>query len=356
MEGQEDVVASRGDRATLASIAAAAGVSVSTVSKVLNGRPDVAASTRSHVQNVLHELSYRPRRGDPTAARSIALLFHGHLVTYSLEILEGVLGEAAHAGVDVVVARTDLSQDAARRRIRERAGTHWQAVIAVTTAASELSALSRARVPTVVIDPMGVPNADVISVGSTNFSGGLAATQHLLDLGHRRIAYVGGTASSSCNQARLQGFRGAMEAAGARVPKGYVRDGSFDYEDGLVAGAALLELPQPPTGIFAANDEMALGVLEAARSRGLRVPSELSVVGFDDTEVARVSSPPLTTVAQPLRRMGSVALRTALRLGMGEHVDSHHVELATELVIRESTAAPPVALADAGGRRRTKTA
>jgi LacI family transcriptional regulator len=297
-------LSSKAERATLATIAAAAGVSVATVSKVLNGRPDVAAATRSRVQQVLNDLSYQPRRGDPPPARSIALLFHGPIVTYSLEILEGVLSEAIQADVDVVVARTDLSQEAARR-IRERAGTQWQAVIAVTTAASELSALSRAHVPTVVIDPMGVPTAEVISVGSTNFAGGLAATQHLLDLGHRRIAYVGGTASSSCNQARLQGYRAAMEAAGARVLKGYERDGTFEYQDGIVAGAALLELPQPPTAIFAANDEMALGVLEAARTRGVRVPFELSLIGFDDTEVARVASPPLTTVAQPLRRIAT---------------------------------------------------
>jgi LacI family transcriptional regulator len=119
----------------------------------------------------------------------------------------------------------------------------------------------------------------------------------------------------------------------------------------------LLDLPQPPTAIFAANDEMALGVLEAARTRGLRVPEDLSVVGFDDTEVARVAAPPLTTVAQPLRRMGGVAFRTALRLGNGEHVDSHHVELATELVVRNSSAPPSVALAPARGNGRpTKTA
>ncbi|HEY7008012.1 MAG TPA: substrate-binding domain-containing protein, partial [Jatrophihabitantaceae bacterium] len=111
--------------------------------------------------------------------------------------------------------------------------------------------------------------------------------------------------------------------------------------DGVVEGGALLDLPRPPTAIFAGNDESALGVLEAARSRGLRVPEDLSLVGFDDTEAARVASPPLTTVAQPLRKMGAVALRTALRLAAGERVDSHHVELATELVVRGSTASPP---------------
>ncbi len=340
-------------RATLATIAAAAGVSVATVSKVVNGRPDVAPSTRSRVEHTLHEFGYEPRRGERPRADAIGLLFHGPLTTYSLEILEGVLAAANEAGVEVVIARTDIATGRSAQLIRDRSVDDWQAVIAVTTAASELSALSRAHVPTVVIDPIGTPGVDIISVGSTNFAGGLAATQHLLDLGHSRIAYVGGTPSAACNQARLQGFRGAMESARVRVPKNYVQSGHFMYEDGLVAGAALLDLPQPPTAVFAANDEMALGVLEAARTRGIRVPQELSVLGFDDTEVARVASPPLTTIAQPLRRMGSVALRTALRLGAGDHVDSHHVELATDLVVRESTAHPAAATATNGhGSRR----
>lgn len=343
-------------RATLATIAAAAGVSVATVSKVVNGRPDVAPVTRARVEQMLADHAYEPRRGDRPRAAAIALLFHGPLTTYSLEILEGILAAANEVGVEVTVARTDIGSERSAQLIRERSVNDWQAVIAVTTAVSELSALSRAHVPTVVIDPIGAPGVDIISVGSTNFAGGLAATQHLLDLGHRRIAYVGGTTGAACNQARLQGFRGAMEAAGARIPRGYVQAGTFMYEDGLVAGAALLDLPQPPTAVFAANDEMALGVLEAARTRGIRVPQELSVIGFDDTEVARVASPPLTTVAQPLRRMGSVALRTALRLGAGERVDSHHVELATELVVRESTAPPPIELTHGSGRRRSKSA
>jgi LacI family transcriptional regulator len=349
-------VSTRAERATLAQIALAAGVSVSTVSKVVNGRPDVAPGTRSLVQQVLHDLSYQPRRVEGSRPPAVALLFHGPLMTYSLEILEGVLAAATDVEADVVVARVDVSAQAARR-IHERAVTDWDAVIAVTTVAHELSVLSRAHVPTVVIDPVGAPQSDVVSVGSTNFAGGLTATHHLLELGHRRIAYLGGTPGAACNQARLQGFRGAMEAAGAHIGKGYTRSGNFEYNDGLIEGAALLELPQPPTAIFAANDEMALGILEAARSRGLRVPDDLSVVGFDDTEVARVASPQLTTVAQPLRRMGAVALRTALRLGAGEHIDSHHVELATELVVRGSTAAPPAELSAARtGTRPMKSA
>ncbi len=132
-----------------------------------------------------------------------------------------------------------------------------------------------------------------------------------------------------------------MEAAGAPVPPSYVRTRHFHYPDGVAGGAALFDLIEPPTAIFAGCDEIALGVLEAARARGLRVPEDLSIVGFDDTQIARMGSPPLTTVRQPLRKMGGVAVRTALRLAAGERVDSHHVELATELVVRGSTASPP---------------
>jgi LacI family transcriptional regulator len=122
------------------------------------------------------------------------------------------------------------------------------------------------------------------------------------------------------------------------VLPGYVSHGRFEYSDGVAGGAALLDLPQAPTAVFAGSDEMALGVVEAARERGLRIPEDLSIVGFDDTLLARMASPPLTTVRQPLREMGQVAVRTALRLVAGETIESHHVELATQLVVRSSTA------------------
>jgi LacI family transcriptional regulator len=216
------------------------------------------------------------------------------------------------------------------------------AVITVTSElpGSDLSALSRARIPVVVIDPFNLPRTKVISVGSTNFTGGLSAAGHLLELGHRQIAYVGGPAEAACNQARMQGYRAAMEAAGLPVPDGYVRYGRFHHSDGVAEGASLLALPEPPTAVFAGSDETALGIVEAARSRGLRVPEDLSIVGFDDTSVARFASPPLTTVRQPLREIGGAALRRALALAAGEKVDSYHVELATELVVRDSTAPP----------------
>jgi LacI family transcriptional regulator len=341
-------LASRDRRATLANVAASAGVSVATVSKVLNGRDDVAPATRALVQGLLQEHDYVARRGRPARSPAIELFFHGQLNAYHTEVLQGVVEAATEAGVAVVVSMRPRGQRGAGASrpaawARELAAAGRQATILVTSelAAADLTALTRARMPVVVIDPLNLPSARVTSVGSTNFAGGLLATRHLLDLGHRRIAYLGGPAAAACNQARLHGYRGAMEAAGAPVPDEYVRTGRFSYEHGVAGGAALLDLPAPPTAVFAGSDETALGVIEAARGRGLRIPEDLSVVGFDDTPVARLAAPPLTTVRQPLRGMGAVAVRTALRLAAGERVDSHHVELATELVTRQSTARPP---------------
>ncbi|MEU8277062.1 LacI family DNA-binding transcriptional regulator [Microbispora bryophytorum] len=328
-------------RATLATVAASAGVSVATVSKVLNGRSDVAPETRSLVLSLLEQYDYvaPPQRRGEVAPDTIEVEFDADLNAYSTEIVQGAVQAGADLDVAVVVSiRRNADRTAGWARELVAAGR--RALVAVTgeLTSGQLAALSRARLPLVVIDPLNLPRARVTSVGSTNFAGGLAATQHLLGLGHRRVAYLGGPATATCNQARLHGYRAAMEAGDASVLPGYVRTGHFHYHDGMTGGTALLDLPEAPSAIFAGCDDIALGVLEAARARGLRVPEDLSIVGFDDTQIARMASPPLTTVRQPLREMGAVAVRTALRLAAGEQVESHHVELATELVVRGSTA------------------
>jgi LacI family transcriptional regulator len=351
---REDVVASESGRATLATVAASAGVSVATVSKVLNGRTDVAPATRALIQTLLRQHDYTARRAPATRRGTtpapVELMFGGHLNAYSTAIIQGVVTAAATAGITVAVSLRDEEprSAAAQRRgswARDLAAAGRTAVIVVVkdVTADDLHVLARARLPLVVVDPLHLPRALVTSVGSTNFAGGMAATEHLLSLGHRRIGYLGGPAAAACNQARMQGYRAAMDAAGAPVADGYVRTGTFGYQDGVTGGAVLLDLPQPPTAVFAGSDETAAGVIEAARTRGLRIPEDISIVGFDDSQVAWFASPPLTTVRQPLHEMGGVALRTALRLAHGEKLDSHHVELATELVVRGSTAAPPPA-------------
>ena len=345
-------------RVTLATVAASSGVSIATVSKVLNGRTDVASKTRALVQEALRQHDYvasAPRRSKAEAHPSVEVELDDGLRAYSSEIVQGVINAGAQAGVAVVVS-THAGRAGNKPAERPAAWANGlaaagrRAVIVVTSelTAEHLTALSRARMPIVLVDPMNMPGAEVTSVGSTNFAGGLAATQHLLALGHRRIGYVGGPANATCNQARMHGYRAAMETENAAVLPGYVTSGLFDYQTGVDVGGAMLDLPERPTAIFAGSDEVAVGVVEAARVRGLRVPQDLSIVGFDDTQLARTASPPLTTVRQSLQEIGAVALRTALRLAEGEAIEFHHVELATTLIVRGSTAPP------ASGARRVR--
>lgn len=337
-------------RPTLATVAASAGVSVATVSKVLNGRSDVAAATRVIVQEVLQQHNYVRSTPPPlnlSPHPTVEIEVDGALNAYSCEVVQGVIDAGSQMGVAVVVSshvgsggNRPVERAAVWARALESSGR--RGVIAVTgkLTAEHLRALSRAKIPLVVIDPMTMPHARVNSVGSTNFAGGLTATRHLLALGHLRIAYIGGPETAACNQARVHGYRAAMESGDAPILPGYVTTGRFDYETGATIGGRLFDLSTPPTAIFAGCDEIALGVIEAARIRGLSVPRDISIVGFDDSQIARMAAPPLTTVRQPLKEIGGVALRTALRLATGEAIESHHVELATTLIVRGSTAPP----------------
>lgn len=321
------------------------------MSKVVNGREDVAADTRAHVVELLRAHDYVPpsaRRAPatPTTSTTVELLLRGPFAAYTTQLVEGIVDAGAETGSAIVVGRLD------ERRLPAASSLEWarqlsaagRAGVIVVTAAltrSHIDALALVRLPLVVIDPVNLPRAEVTSVGSTNFAGGLTATQHLLELGHERIAYVGGPRSSGCNQARLHGYRAALENAGISPDPELVRNDEFSYDVGRAAGGELLDLPDRPTAVVGGSDTIALGVMEAARVRGLRVPDDVSITGFDDTELATMASPPLTAIRQPLREMGRVALRTVLRMAAGTELDSHHVELATELVVRGTTGPPP---------------
>jgi LacI family transcriptional regulator len=328
-------------RVTLAQVAAAAGVSVPTVSKVLNGREDVAPATRARVEEVLDVHEYVPRRRRRLAPRQrLDLVLDGLRSWYGMEIIHGVVTAGQKIGVDVTVGTTPF----------DVAGPEWvQAVVArgalgVIVVTSSLSgeqceAFKAAGVPLVVIDPVGVADG-LPSVGATNWAGGLSATEHLIALGHRRIAVLGGRPEALCARARVHGYRAALEAADIAPDDRMVRYGDFEFELAYRNAGELLDLDDPPTGIFATSDTQAFGVVEAARVRGLRVPQDLSVVGFDDLSISRWAAPPLTTVRQPMAAMGQVACQTLVRLAGGEQLASTRVELATELVVRESTAPP----------------
>ena len=331
-------------RATLAVIAKAAGVSLPTVSKVLNGRADVAPETRAAIERLLVEYEYVPlgRRRQREPTRVIDLVFNGLKSPYSLEIIRGVTEAAAEAGLDVVVGLTP-EDPVGVSWARKLATAGREGIIAVTSTLTPQQGrqFTDLGVPLVVIDPVDLPGDHVPSVGATNWAGGLAATEHLVQLGHHRIAAIGGRVDALCSRARLHGYRAALDAAGLPTDPVLIRHGNFHYEPAYQHAFDVLDLKNPPTAVFAGNDLQAFAVLEAARVRGLRVPEDLSVVGFDDLPMARWAAPPLTTVRQPLADMGRMAVRVLLRLNAGDQLETHRVELATQLIVRESTAPPP---------------
>ncbi|WP_308291793.1 LacI family DNA-binding transcriptional regulator [Microbacterium jejuense] len=326
---------------TLKEIAARTGVSLTTISKVLNGASDVSSSTRALVEEQLRQSGYRRRRSRQRR-EYIEVVLQELGGDWALAIIEGVRESAAEAGLAVSLS---VSGD------RRSAGPEWVdavvrrsptgIILLFADVPAEGRATLKARgIPFVIIDPAGDPAPGIPSVGSANWSGGVAATRHLLELGHRRVAAITGPEQVMASLARLDGYRSAMTAAGAAIDAEWVRFGDFHRNGGERHAAELLRLPSPPTAIFAGNDLQALGVLHAASAAGVVVPRDLSVVGFDDLAVAELARPRLTTIHQPLREMAEQATRLVLQLAEDPQREITRVELATSLVVRDSTAAP----------------
>jgi LacI family xylobiose transport system transcriptional regulator len=329
-------------RVTLAQVAEQAGVSISTVSKVLNGRQDVSRPTRLKVERLLEAHAYRRTPRSASEAPLIEIVFHELESIWGMELIRGVekVAKANHASVVLTESGT-----------RHLPGPDWvggvlqRRPVGVVLVFSSLPPAVKKQlwsrsIPFVIIDPAGDPEPDVPSVGSANWSGGLAATRHLVECGHRRIGIITGPQDMLCSMARLDGYRSAMSLAGLESDPGLVTFGDFHVSGGYERAMELLRRPDRPTAIFAGSDLQALGVLEAARVSGLRVPHDLSVVGYDDVPLAQWSSPALTTVHQPLRKMAEEAAKMLLRLRAGDSPTTR-LELHTHLVVRHSTAAPP---------------
>jgi LacI family transcriptional regulator len=326
----------------MADIAEMTGVSVPTVSKVINGRKDVSAATRRRVEAAILEHGYQRSPGTRSRAPLLEVIFHELESEWALEIVRGVERVAGRNHLAVVLSEMQGRRTPGRGWIEGVLARRPTGVIAVFSDLDESmrSQLAARDIPYVVVDPTGEPLHDTPSIGATNWNGGLTATRHLLSLGHRRIGVIGGPEWILCSRARIDGYRAAMDEAGVPVSADLVSHGSFHVGEGVDRGRALLGLKDRPTAIFAGNDLQALGVYQAAREARLHIPEDLSVVGFDDLPVTQWVSPPMTTIRQPLVRMAEAAAEMALAMARGEMPAQPRVELATELIIRESTAPP----------------
>jgi DNA-binding LacI/PurR family transcriptional regulator len=333
-----------GRAGSLTSIAATAGVSVSTVSKVLNGRTDVAQETRERIGRLLRLHGYQ------VASRSgigvVDLLIGGLGGLWSDELIRGAVAAAAETEISVIVNRVASAGEFARwLKIATARGTLGALSVLYVPDSATLRKMADANVPLVVIDPPVEPGGEVRSVGTTNWQGGMSATRHLIELGHRRIAAIGGPDHLWSCRARLDGYRSALRRADLLVDEDLVRLDELSADAGLRRARELLGLAKAPTAIVAANDAQAFGVLQAIAERGLRSPDDVSVTGFDDLPIAAWATPPLTTVRQPLAAMAATAFWMLTsgappESGAEREVQPRHLELETTLVVRRSTAPP----------------
>jgi LacI family transcriptional regulator, galactose operon repressor len=339
------------NRLTIRQIADLAGVSIATVSRVLNGRNDVSAETRDMVTRVIRENGYTANRSARglSAGRTglVGVLVPLIYPAYFSSILAGAAEALSEQDLRVVLSPTGHEHDREVSLLdRLMHGLTDGALIVMPEESSiELERLVDAGYRFVVVDPI-MPLAERIpSVSAAHMSGADQAMRHLLDLGHRRIAQITGPRGWLATEDRRRGYRAALASAGILSDPALEQEAIPEIVPGREAAERLLDLPEPPTAIFAFNDNIAIGAIQAARARRLRVPEDLSVVGFDDVEPATIVSPALTTVRQPLEEMGRTAVSLLNRLLERQRFETLHIELATRLVVRESTAAPSKAAA-----------
>jgi LacI family transcriptional regulator len=335
-------------RAVIRDIAARAGVSLMTVSRVLNGKPDVAPATRDVVLGYAHELGYirlRGARGHASRRTGLIALTIPYVRgegDYFAEIIAGVSDGLYEHDARVVLCPTRHEHDREASLLGHllHGTTDGGLLIAPSESAEELAALRVQGYPFVVVDPIAPPGEGTVLVTATNTAGGRAATEHLIALGHRRIGVISGPRDWPASVDRLAGYHAALVAAGLPVLPELVVEADFRVSGGEAAAERLLGLPERPTGIFAFNDNMAIGVLRAATRHGLSVPTNVSVVGLDDIEAASLVAPALTTVRQPLQEMGRAAVGLLYRQIEHQRLDAPRLEVSTRLVIRASTASP----------------
>ncbi|MEU7867739.1 LacI family DNA-binding transcriptional regulator [Dactylosporangium sp. NPDC049140] len=331
-------------RVTIRDVAAQTGLSIATVSRVLNGRANVAPDTRDRVLQAMGGLGRRaPRRrgaGVPKADLGVYVRCPYVLTDYFGLIVSAITEALDVHGMHAVV---DAGESAWRRTGVLATLTGWPQVtgailILPPEPEAELERLRDRGFPFVVVDPRNAPPRNIAAVSAANFAGARRLMAHLVELGHRRVGVLGGPLDWMAMSDRLAGFHAPLVAVGAYPEPDLLRTSTDPtVEAGRALAGELLDRPDRPTALVCFNDKMAVGALQAAVSRGLRVPDDLSIAGFDDIDVSRATHPQLTTVRQPVGEMGRMAVSLLSRMLTGHELDALHVELATELVVRGST-------------------
>jgi LacI family transcriptional regulator len=333
-------------RVTIREIADQAGVSIATVSRVINDRPDVSDETRDAVLEVVRRHGFSTNRN----ARALAAGRTGLVgVTlpqvadpYFAPILSGAAEALYEQDMRAILCPT-LQEYEREVGLIERLmhdTTDGAVVLLPEESSEELQALQAQGYPFVVADPRVALDPEIPCVSAAHASGAVQATEHLLALGHRRIGAITGPLGWMATEERRKGYYSSLAGAGVLPDPELEVRANWKTDGGYEAALRLLDLPEPPTAIFAFNDKHAIGAMQAARQRGLEIPADISIVGFDDTEEAAIVTPTLTTVRQPLAEMGRMAVSLLVRLLDKQRFETLRVELATRLVVRESTAPP----------------
>lgn len=334
---------------TILDVARHAGVSPMTASRVINGNTRVAADLRERVQASVRELGYRPnlagRSLRTTGSARVGVLYSNPSAAYLNELMLGILEQSSLSGVQVQVERCSgiQSQRVATQRLLEAGVDGIILPPPLCDSPQTIRELDERQIPIVAV-ATGAPRPDVPSVRIDDYQGARAMTRHLIELGHTRIGFVQGDPKHTPTRLRTAAFLETMAEAGLPVPADLLAEGLFTYRSGLAAATQLLALRPRPTAIFCSNDDMAAGTLAVAHGLGLRIPGELTVVGFDDTPVATTLWPELTTIRQPVTAMGRAAIDLVLeqirRQREGRAGEPGHQVMKFALVKRGSSAGP----------------
>jgi LacI family transcriptional regulator len=330
---------------TIMDVAREAGVSYSTVSRVVNNKHYIVPDKRARVLAAIERLGYVPnmqaRKLAGGRAQVVGLVVHDLWSSYAVEILRGIDAELAAEQYDLMLYTSHGR--AATESVYVSNLAHGLAegllLLLPRGLSAYVSALRQRQFPYVLIDHEGLPGV-APAVGATNRAGAYAAAQHLLALGHQRIGFITGNLDVGASRDRLAGYQSALADYGLQLQPELIAEGDFLKPRAIVAARQLLASQPRPTAILASNDVSAFGVLEVARELGLRIPEDLSLVGFDDIPEAANVHPPLTTVRQPLEQMGRVAARMLLHAMREPNRVAERVELPTELLVRASTSIP----------------